>query len=91
MLKLGFALALGLMLGACEYTDGAKVKGAGLADKGLTEAEWLLCYAATIGSVKRRYGQTVERASTYKQFCDGSEAANVIVPLTDNAINPLLP
>ena len=73
-------IILVLLLGGCETTDAVKGKGATFADRGLTEAEWLVCNAASIGSVKRRYGQTVERANTYKAFCDGDGLANVIVP-----------
>ena len=77
-------IALALLLGGCATLDTArdvvKQKGAQAADQGLTDAEWLVCNAAPIGSVKRRYGQTVERADTYKDFCDGDGKANVVSP-----------
>ena len=57
-----------------------KVKGAEIADQALTDAEWAVCQAASVGSVKRRYGQTIKRADTYKDFCDGDGKANVIAP-----------
>ncbi len=75
---------LALLLGGCTALDTArdvvKLKGAQAADQGLTDAEWLVCNAAPIGSIKRRYGQTVERADTYREFCDGDGQANVIAP-----------
>lgn len=77
-------LVLALLLGACTALDTArdvvKVKGAALADQGLTDAEWLVCNATPVGAIKRRYGQTVDRADTYKDFCDGDGQANVIAP-----------
>lgn len=77
-------LALALLLGACATADTArevvKLKGAQAADQGLTDAEWLVCNAAPVGAVKRRYGQTVERADTYRDFCDGDGQASVVAP-----------
>lgn len=77
-------LAGAFLLAGCESIDTArdliKQKGAKLADEGLTDAEWLVCSASSIGAIKRRYGRTVERADTYKEFCDGAGQANVIAP-----------
>ena len=80
---------VGSLLGAfflsgCETVDTTrtliKQKGATTADQGLIDAEWLVCNAASIGSVNRRYGQTIERADTYKDFCHGDGRANVVSP-----------
>lgn len=78
-------LLLGVIsLGGCEAVDTArevvKQKGAKIADGILTDAEWVLCKEASIGSIKRRYGKTVESANTYKDFCDGDGRANVVSP-----------
>ncbi len=81
----GIALALLLALGACSSFSAGKtavaVKGAEVADELLLTAEWTLCYAATVGSIKRRYGMTVEQANLYRQFCYGEAEANIIGPL----------
>lgn len=78
------ALLAAFLLAGCAAVDTArdvvKVKGAEAADQALTGAEWVVCNAAPVGSVKRRYGQTMERADTYKDFCDGDGQANVIAP-----------
>lgn len=78
------AFLVALLLASCSTVDTArgviKQKGATLASEALVDAEWLVCNAATVGSIKRRYGQTVERADTYKDFCDGDGQANVIAP-----------
>ncbi len=92
--RIGAALALGLLLSGCTGLDTTRTaiaaKGAAAADQILIDAEWSLCFAATVGSIKRRYGQTIERAGTYKSFCDGADGVNVIEPLTDDAIHPAL-
>ena len=73
-----------LLLGACGAIDTArdvvKVKGAEIADEALTDAEWVVCYASSVGAIKRRYGRTIESAGAYKDFCDGDGKANVIAP-----------
>ena len=78
-----FILALAL-LGGCATLDTArdvvKQKGAQAADTALLDAEWLVCKATSIGAVKRRYGQTMETAETYRRFCDGDGQANVVSP-----------
>ncbi len=75
-------IALLLILSGCaSYQAGIAAKGAEVADELLTTAEWQVCYAASVGSIKRRYGMTVERANLYKEFCSGAGAANVVGPI----------
>ncbi len=64
-------IALVLLLEACTTVA---------ADKVLTNAEWVVCNLTSVGAIKRRYGQTIERANTYKDFCDSDGKANVIAP-----------
>ena len=77
-------LTLMLALGACSAFSVGKtavaVKGAEVADEVLTTAEWTLCEVATRGSLKRRYGTSIERAKAYKEFCDGNSTVNFIEP-----------
>lgn len=77
-------VSLLVLLGACSTFDTVKTtvkaKGAKVAVEVLTDAEWVVCRAAPVGAVKDRYGQTVERADTYKEFCEGDGKANVISP-----------
>ena len=85
MLKpISISLALALLLGGCATLDIARdvvqQRGAAAADQGLSDAEWLVCKATPIGAIKRRYGQTIESAETYRRFCDGDGAANVVAP-----------
>ena len=71
-------VALGFLGGACGLTpvgDGlrAAVKDAGAQayDQGLENAEWFLCQAASIGSLRRRYGRAAETAAAYNALCEG--------------------
>ena len=74
-----------LVLSACAsyetVRDTIVDKAADVADQVLIDSEFTLCEASTIGSVKRRYGQSVERANLYREFCSGSGIANVIRPI----------
>ncbi len=73
-----------LLIMGCSSVDIAKKgliqRGSEISDSALIDAEWWVCTAATVGSVKRRYGLTQERANLYREFCDGSGTANVVAP-----------
>ena len=77
---IGFVVGLLLLLSACSAVNTIATKGAEISDTALTNAEWMMCKGASVGSVKRRYGVTLERANLYREFCDGSGEANVIAP-----------
>ncbi len=74
--------AVFLLLGACGsvYSSTVVDKAASSADDVLLAAEWTACYGASVGAVKRKYGQSVERAEAYKNYCDGVGEANVVAP-----------
>ena len=66
-----------LLLGGCGLTgrgdltrEVAKDKGAAVADQLLLNAEWWVCYGASIGSLKRRYGQTQATADVLNAYCN---------------------
>lgn len=50
--------------------DLVKQRGAEAFDTGLENAEWYICEAASIGSIKRRYAGAM--ASAYNGLCDRS-------------------
>lgn len=52
-------------------------RGAEAADSLLENAEWAICYAASIGSVKRRYGVDPGRAKAYAEFCPTPGASDI--------------
>ena len=69
-------LVLALLLAGCGFTgqgdfvrEQISERGAQAMDEGLVNAEWFLCNAASIGSIKRRYGVSDDRAETYSELC----------------------
>ncbi|MDA1311194.1 MAG: hypothetical protein O2985_16515 [Proteobacteria bacterium] len=87
-LRIAGALALVLILSACGQTpfgDMARgqiaTRGATAYDTGLENAEWFLCQAASVGSVKRRYGVSDQTATAYNKLCrQEGEVAVITVP-----------
>lgn len=71
-----------LALAGCSDMMPAAVaqRGAVVADKALENAEWLLCKAATVGSVVRRYGVSTEKADAWRVICRSDPMAEVIRP-----------
>ena len=55
-----------ILLSGCEFIEG---KGTAVADKALLSAEWAICNAATVGSIRRRYGSDQERTAAWNAFC----------------------
>ncbi|MFQ5741996.1 MAG: hypothetical protein ACE5HV_00225 [Acidobacteriota bacterium] len=78
--KLTLLLGVLVIVSACEFLGIAKQKGAEFYDKALTETEWFMCNAASIGSIKRRYGTDPERAKTYNDLCALTGAGEIIAP-----------
>ena len=72
-------IAAALFLGACS-ADAIRTTlsegGAKFMDQALTDAEWVLCYGASIGSVKRRYGGS--KADTYNALCKPNGSDGII-------------
>ncbi len=85
MTKIIVPVILSLFLIGCAQLGTVKkvvgIKGAQLNDQALIDAEWVVCKAASHGSVDRRYGQTVDRANLHKEFCHGEGAANTVGPV----------
>ena len=81
------ALVFALALAGCGFTPGGgdlirdvvNQRGAQAFDAGLANSEWFICFAASIGSVKRRYGADPTRAEAYKNLCGGA-TADVLSP-----------
>ena len=65
-----------LLLAGCGFTPqgdvlraAVKSGGARVMDEGLNNAEWYICQAASIGSVRRRYGKP-GLSDAYRTLCD---------------------
>jgi hypothetical protein len=70
------AAAAVLVLASCGFTpegdmarDFVKTKGAQAYDAGLENAEWFLCNAASVGSIRRRYGRDAQTVAAYNALC----------------------
>lgn len=77
MLKLIILGVAAITLASCGFTqtgdfvrETVAVKGAQAMDEGLVNAEWFVCNAASIGSVKRRYGKSAKLADAYTALCN---------------------
>ncbi len=75
---IGFLTGCGLTPQGTAIRQAVQAKGAEVMDQGLENAEWFMCYAASIGSVRRHYGKP-GLADAYRQLCEGS-AAGLIAP-----------
>ena len=81
MIKI-IGLILVLLVAGCGQTSfGDQVRntlrqrGALAMDRGLANSEWLMCEAASIGAVKRRYGGS--KAQAYRDLCAASSAEDI--------------
>lgn len=91
------ALALTLLAAGCGLTtegsairEFVKVEGAGAYDEGLLNSEWFICRAASVGSVLRRYGQSVEKAEGWRALCLGDpEAMRIVGPAPISPLEPI--
>ena len=77
---------LSVALGACGFTGQGDLArqaisegGAQAMDEGLRNAEWFMCSAASIGSVKRRYGKTQDTADAYNTLCGLEGDSRIVV------------
>ena len=72
-MRVYLAIFLMLGLGACETIEAGRLvaneKGAEFADLALEQAEFVICRAASVGSVMRRYGSNTQTAQAYLQLC----------------------
>lgn len=82
-------VALTLAIAGCGFTpegDAVKAlvadKGAQAYDEGLANAEYFICYAASYGAVKRRYGSSQERADMLRTLCEGQGNVDLVTPVT---------
>ena len=56
----------------------AQERGKEVADQTLENSVWYMCNAASVGSIKRRYGVSEEKAAAYNELCEQDGPADVI-------------
>lgn len=71
------AAAVMLLLTSCGFTpegdlarETIREKGAQAYDAGIENAEWFLCNAASIGSIRRKFGRDPQLADAYRTLCE---------------------
>ena len=74
-------------LAGCGFTgagnfarDAVADYGAQAMDEGLVNAEFFVCQAASVGSVMRRYGASVEKAEAWRALCHRDPEGEIVVP-----------
>jgi len=72
-MKLGLIVLILVLLSGCAELAATKqaIKhgGAALADDSLNQTIWKLCVASTIGSIKRKYGDSPAKAHALNVLC----------------------
>lgn len=81
---------LALTISACAGTDairrGIAERGSDLSDRAVEDAVFILCRAAPIGAINRRFAQDREKAQAYAILCRDMQSQNIITesgPNTD--------
>ena len=82
------AAAAAFFLSACGFTgvgeqarQAVATEGARVYDEGLANSEWFMCQAASVGSVQRRYGHSLDLAHAWRTLCqaDADAAVEIIM------------
>lgn len=88
MLRFVLVLTAAITLSACGFTPqgdavrgAVKDYGAQAYDAGLENAEWFLCSAASIGSIRRKYGRDQSMADAYNRLCNARDV-EIVRPAT---------
>lgn len=79
-------LAVAVALGGCgltPYGDAARNAvtdyGARVMDQALADAEFVICDGASVGSVRRRYGTSAERAKAWRELCRRDSEVEILM------------
>lgn len=58
--------------------------GSQAADRSVDDAKWFLCNAATVGSIKRKFGANQESADAYNTLCPRETGEAPVITGEDN-------
>lgn len=67
--------------GAQPLVDQGRETAEGAADDLIDAAIWHMCYASSVGSVRREFGTSAERAELYHALC---ETPGAVLPVEPN-------
>lgn len=77
-----------ILLSGCGFTPQGdalratlREKGKAVAAESLDNSEWFMCRAASVGSVKDRYGVSMEKVIAYNSICKTDPKFTPILPL----------
>lgn len=88
-MKIVFAFALIILVSGCGLTDSGDTfrnyfqeKAAKVTTQTLDNAVWFICDAASVGSIRKRFGSSPQTAFIYHNFClrGINPKANIINP-----------
>jgi hypothetical protein len=84
-MRLIIVSVVAMLVAGCGSFGRLQERGAEVADQGLEGGVWTICYAASIGSIRRRFGTSADRAAAYELFCEAEwNLETVQVPLGGN-------
>jgi len=71
--QLMFMIIFLYLITGCAQFDAASqavlIKGAQINDRALESAETIICRAASVGSIQRKYGQDAEKSKAWRTLC----------------------
>jgi hypothetical protein len=86
-MRIWIPITLLFLLSNCGFTsqgnlirDVTEARGAQAYDEGLVNAEWFLCEAASVGSIRRAYGGSQQSADAWRELCEGTDGVEIIGP-----------
>lgn len=68
--KTAFIAVAVLVISGCAQLQFATQQGAEVADGALAGGAFTICTAATVGSIRRRYGNNPEQMAAWQLFCE---------------------
>lgn len=70
-----------LAVSACSQSSVIRAKVSQGYDKALDTAEFTLCYAASIGSIRRKYGTSPDKMEAWRRLCSEVSFSPFIKPV----------
>lgn len=84
MKKIILILTVLVLMTGCAEMQFAKTTikhgGARLADESLNATIWKLCNATSYGAIKRKFGDSKEKADALHILCGGAKEVNLLIP-----------
>lgn len=82
LVALGALAGCSVVPGADLYANQGRAAAEDVADDLIDTAMWHLCYASSVGSIRREFGTSPERATLYYALCN--TPGPVVLPMQEN-------